>query len=178
MEYTTPCDGSDDWFVEGTPPVKGAVRFDKAHRNWGNLEALLRARLTCLARCRVRQDCMQRAMEFGEDNDHWVWGGYTGAERAMIRQKGALKAPEQRQSKLNAGRVDEFLDYRLSFAECMERWELKNLRSVYRSLTDHLWALREGDEWSWTPGDILQEVVSSPRVDSTCQDSASSVGAA
>ena len=177
-QTATPCEDSDAWFVEGTPPVKGDARFDKAHRNWDNLEALLRARLTCLARCRVRQACMVQAMAYGEDNDHWVWGGYTGAERTMIRQKGYVKAPKQRQSKLDTGRLDEFLDYHLSFAECAERWGLKNVRSVYRTLTDHLWALRDGDEWTRADGDILPEPVSLKELCGTSPEPASSVTAA
>jgi hypothetical protein len=121
---------------------------------------------------------MVTAMGFGEDNDHWVWGGYTGAERAMIRQKGYVKAPKQRQSKLDAGRLDEFLDYHLSFEECAERWGLANVRSVYRTLTDHLWALRDGDEWTVADGDILPEPVSLTELCETYTEPASSVTAA
>ena len=150
MGQPTPCEDSDAWFVADRAPKQGG------EHDWDNLEKSVRARLTCLTRCRQRHACMEMALAYGEDNDYWVWGGYTGAERSRIRKNGHVKAPTTGRTPLNMERVDQFLDYHLSLQEATEMWGLSSKRGAYRMMIDAMWHLRDGDDWLVQPGDILQ----------------------
>jgi WhiB family transcriptional regulator, redox-sensing transcriptional regulator len=51
-------------------------------------EAQKRFKLIC-ARCRVREICLQKALENG-DNEYGIWGGLTAAERRKLSKKRSI----------------------------------------------------------------------------------------
>jgi hypothetical protein len=77
-----------------------------------------------------------------EDNDHYVFGGYTGWERARIREDGALPVPVSLKSHyVNWQRVNELMDTDDDMEALAERWGMTG-RSIASTLRSYLWVLR------------------------------------
>lgn len=147
----TPCDDSDAWFVEDMRKTSIPGERVSVEERRTNREAIIRAKLTCMTRCPIRKDCMEQALSFTDFDQHFVYGGYMGLERQTIVDGTPLRAPAEAAApgyQLSRERLDEFLDYHLTFEEAAERWGV-TLRQAERLLMYGVWQQRvvQGDSW-------------------------------
>lgn len=165
MTYIPPCHERDDWFV---PDNRGGNRKGLPEgdpRLEENVSISIRAKLTCLTRCKMRQECMEKALRYESDEMHplrregetagaaqshrWgIWGGYSAQERTRLARSGPLKPTPQAAAKRAPALAAEFVDYHLLRSEAAERWGLTE-RSVESLLHRYIWDLRieQGDPW-------------------------------
>ena len=164
METTTPCQQRDtqEWFA---PDNRGGIIGGKSpEQREQDVSDSLRAKLICMTRCPVRKQCMETALSY-EDNNYWIWGGYSGPERQRIQDDGHLTAPDNT-TLARFDRINEFIDYHLLRSEAAERWGISE-RGVESLLHRYIWDLRiaQGDPWV-----VLHEVEDSSMSDSRKND--------
>lgn len=154
-ESLTPCHGRGDWFAVDNRGGTDRSRKTKAEMEQ-DVSDILRAKLTCLTRCKVRKQCMETALSF-EDNNHWVWGGYGGGERARILEDGPLPVPSDGAA-VRFDRVNQFIDFHLLRSEAAELWGMTE-RGVETALNRYIWDLRviQGDQWVMLPAKETKE---------------------
>lgn len=150
-EDLTPCWKRDEWTRDNnhTPnKIDGQAQED--------FEAGIRAQLICTTRCPKRRECFDLAMAFGEDNDWFVWGGYTGWERARIRENGPLPVPPtaRKFKRPNMDRINLLIDSNAPFEDLAEHWGIAP-KTVPNIMRGYLWALRVENQ---DPSVILQDV--------------------
>jgi hypothetical protein len=153
----TPCWKRDEWTRDSNHMTPKAGTQGKE-----DFEAGIRAQLICFTRCPKRQECFDLAMSLGEDNDWFIWGGYTGAERARIRETGAplsVPATAQKFTAPNMDRINMVIDSAAPFDDLAEHWGLAP-KTVPNAMRGYLWALRvqQGDPWTTVQTESSEEV--------------------
>lgn len=166
-----PCDGSAAWLVEDMSTTSRPGVTHTPGERQANREAIIRAKLTCLAWCQRRAECMKGELEFSPDDQYFVYGGYSGTERQRFLAKGPLPVPAEALGGAYRSDADtrtaEFLDHHLTLDECAERWGTTPSYAE-KVLKYSIWNLRveQGDPWVMLHGDE----VSSRDIDATVKE--------